>query len=366
MTRRLLYLSLEAPSEGQAAYTHVVEIISGLRRQGWTVQLFAPSYAGTSKPQPGLLGKLSEFTRTQARLWRFRQPGDVIYVRSHFLAAPIALLAYLTRVPIVHEVNGPYEDLFISHGWTRNLAGILSSIQRWQYRVADTLIAVTPHLRQWLLDQLPGKSIHVIPNGANTGMFHPEATTERVLPERFVVFFGGFARWQGIETMLAAVDLPEWPTDVSLVIVGDGQQRDIVAEAAGRQRRLVWLGRLPYNEVPGIVCRAIASLVPKNRQGNREETGLFPLKIFETIACGTPAIVTDFPGQADLVRESGCGIVIPPEDPEALAQAVAKLAADPEAARQLGARGPALIQSEHSWQRRAEQTDEVLLNVLNR
>ena len=48
-----------------------------------------------------------------------------------------------------------------------------------------------------------------------------------------------------------------------------------------------------------------------------------PLKLFETLACGIPAIVSELPGQADLIREGRCGLVIPCNDPTALARAVA-------------------------------------------
>ena len=57
-----------------------------------------------------------------------------------------------------------------------------------------------------------------------------------------------------------------------------------------------------------------------------------PNAVGEALACGKPVIVTDYPGQADLVRSADCGIVIPPDDPEALAAAVAKLANSPATA----------------------------------
>ena len=83
----------------------------------------------------------------------------------------------------------------------------------------------------------------------------------------------------------------------------------------------------------------------------------------KTLACGVPAIVTDFPGQADLVREGRCGLIIPDGDGDALARAVAQLAAHPEEARAMGDRGLELVRREHSWQRRAEQTDRLIASL---
>lgn len=357
---RILYITLESPREGQASYAHVHEIIAGLERVGHTVRLFAPSYRGGWE-RPGLVGRLWEYLVIQAKLCAAMRPGDVIYVRSHFLAVLASVWGLLLGCKLVQEINGPYEDLFLTYPWTAKFKGLLTFLQRWQFQVASALICVTPQLKSWVAKQVNGPVIEVVPNGANTDLFHPEATTTRTdLPEKYVAFFGGFARWQGIETMLAALDCPEWPSDTALVVIGDGQQRDLVEAAAARNPKLRWLGRLNYRDVPGVVAHAIGGLVPKNNLGDRDGTGLFPLKVFETLACGAPAIVTDFPGQADLVRDNACGLVVAPENPKALAEAVAVLSADPAEARAMGLRGAVAVQREHSWQCRAEQTAGII------
>ena len=89
-----------------------------------------------------------------------------------------------------------------------------------------------------------------------------------------------------------------------------------------------------------MVSGAIAGLVPKMRETDWDNTGLFPVKLFLILACGTPAIVSDYPGQADLVRSRQCSIVIPPENPGALAKAFAKLANDEASRVENGQAGP--------------------------
>lgn len=363
---RVLYLALEAPHEGQAAYAHVNEIIQGLRRLGHEVILFTPHYASGNE-RPRVVGRLVEYVRLQWRLIRELRRGDVLYVRSHFLAAMASAYARVAEIAVVQEINGPYEDLFISYPWTRRLGRPLIWLQRWQFSMADALISVTPQLKDWVLGQIGPADVEVVPNGANAELFRPDAPPSiDGLPGKFVVFFGGFARWQGIETMISAIEVPEWPSDTCLVVVGDGMERDAIAAAAARNPRLKWLGRLDYVKVAGVVARSIGGLIPKNRQGDRDGTGLFPVKLFETLACGVPAIVSDFPGQADLIRANDCGVVIPPENPKALAEAVARLSADPAAAQTMGARGAELVRRDHSWQRRAEQTAAVITRVTKR
>ncbi|HBC07633.1 MAG TPA: glycosyltransferase WbuB [Rhodospirillaceae bacterium] len=363
--KHLLYLALEAPREGQASYAHIHEIVGGLQRRGWTVDLFVPSYSGHWK-RPGLARRMMEYLCLQWRVMRAFEEGQSVYVRSHFLAFPASLWARLRAAPIVHEINGPYEDVAIAYAWARPLAGIIKWMWRKQFQWADRLITVTPQLADWVRDQGVATPVDVVPNGANTDLFHPDAPCDVDLPERYAVFFGGLARWQGIPTLLAAKQSPAWPSGVDLVIVGDGPERPVVEAAAAADPGIRDLGRQPYRVLPGIVARSICGLVPKNNLGDRTGTGLYPLKVFETLSCGVPAVVSDFPGQADLVRDNDCGLAVPAEDPDALARAVADLAADPASVKAMGARGRDAIVAAHSWDIRAGATQDVLMRLTDR
>lgn len=362
--RRLAYLTLEAPRVGQASHVHVTEIIAGLRRRGWDLRLFQPSYTDC-ETKPGTMGRLLEYALVQLRLWATRQRGEAIYVRAHFMALPSAVLAKLSGVPIVHEVNGPYEDIFVTYPWLARFRRPLEAMQRWQYRHANHVMPVTPDLAEWLIRETGHRRVTVIPNGANTELFHPAVPRPAAAPAQpYAVFFGGLARWHGVDTMLAAAAHPAWPVDVRLVVIGSGQESDKVQSAADANPNIIFLGYRPYAEVPGWVAGALCGLVPISDPGGRSRTGLFPLKLFETLACGIPAVVSDFPGQADLVREHGCGMVVPADDPSALAQAVAHLSAAPEEAAAMGRRGAVLIAAEHSWDCRADAVHTLLQGEL--
>ena len=149
-----------------------------------------------------------------------------------------------------------------------------------------------------------------------------------------------------------------------MVFVGDGQLRSAVEEATHSNPYIRYIGKLPYPEVATVVVGALAGLVPKTRQNDRENTGLFPVKLCEILACGKPVVVTDYPGQADLVRFVDCGLIIPPDDPEALAAAVAKLANSPEAATEMGRRGYKSVRREHSWKQRAQETAALIAKTI--
>lgn len=364
--RRLAYLSLEAPREGQAAFTHVREITEGLRRQGWTVDLIAPSHSWAAR-RPGALVRLLYHLPLQIGLLLRIRRYHVIYVRAHPFAFPTALFASLLSRPIVHEVNGTYDDIHVAYPRLRPLRALFGGMQRWQYRHADKLVAVTEGLGQWLQDEFgaAAEDVAIISNGANTDVFHPDAATDLQLPENYAVFAGGLTAWHGIPTILAAKAEAAWPADLSLVIVGDGPERPRVTVTAASDPSIVYLGHQRYLEVPGIIAAARIGLVPIGDPGGRSSAGgVAPIKLFEKLACGVPVIATNLPPQRDIVRENDCGLVIEVDDSAALARAVAKLASSPEEAAAMGRRGAAFIRQGHSWAHRTAATSALLEKLL--
>ena len=352
---KLVYLTQEAPREGQASYVHVHEIINGFKKQGVNVTLYQPSY--TSKPvSPALIMRLLHAVWLQIKLWVGWEKGSVLYIRAHYLAFPSACMAKLCRIPVFHEINGPYEDVFVTHPSLNRLRSILIPMQRLQYKWANGLIAVTKELQDWANKEAERNDCAFISNGANTDLFKPGLPKPEDAPDQYVAFFGGLTRWHGVPIMLEAVGSKEWPERVKLLIIGDGQETPQVRKRAALNDRIVFLGRRPYKEVAAYVTNALAGLVIINNPESRSSTGVLPLKLYETLACGVPAIVTDLPGQANLVRDNDCGLVISQDDPEALASAVNALAKNPEVTTRQGQKGAAIIQQSHSWYARSVET----------
>ena len=364
MNKRVAYLCLQATREGQASYSHVNEIINGLRRRGWDVELFEPGYArAVAVPSPW--AKVWSYAAVQFRLWHRAWQGrsrSLLYVRAHPFAWPTAIWAKLMQIPVIQEVNGIHEDMFIAFPWTRLFKKIFLPFLQLPLVLASRVIVVTEQLEPWARREGGHGRVTVVPNGANVELFRPDAPHRPDLPQPYVVFFGVLARWQGIDTLLDATRHPDWPSQVHLVIVGDGVERGRV-EAAARDRRVLYLGRIPQRDLAGIVAGSLAGVVPANNLEGRSEKGLSPLKLYETLACGVPVILTDVPGQADLVREVGAGLVVPLGDPAAIARAVAYLASHDADRTTMGRRGRDAIVREHSWDRRAEMTSDLLASL---
>lgn len=359
--RRLAYFALDVPHKGQASHIHISEIVNNLRRLGWRVDLFAPEPASEGRarrPIERIVVYSAVIARAVLQLHRY----DVLYVRAHPLAWPVTAWARLLRRVIAQEINGIELDVIVSHPWLSPMRRFVRWLYRSQYRMSDQLFPVTKELAQWLAGELPDDRITVIANGANTDLFRPIDRSG----DPFVAFFGGLTSWHGVDLMLDALRHPNWPAGVQLLVIGAGAQQHLVQQAVQAGLPVRWLGYRPHEQIPELIAGAIAGLIPITNPRGRSSTGVSPLKLYETLACGIPVIATDLPGQAEVVRAGNCGIVIPCDDAAALAAAVATCAADRNSARAMGRRGATFVRAEHSWAARAKEIDHRLRAPLSR
>ena len=214
---------------------------------------------------------------------------------------------------------------------------------------------VTSGLGEWAA-RTAGRAVPttVIPNGADPTRFHPGATGGPAdLPDRYAVFVGELAPWQGIDELVAAFAHDDWPWGLHMVVAGTGVEEHRLAEAPDcPDRRLHHLGRIPHDQVPGLLSGAAVALITSR---DRVGTGIAPLKLFEALACGSPVVAWDV---ADNDRYLPSKALVPAGDVAVLAAAVATIVGG--SGRGADGVGPA---SAHTWRARAAATDHVLRTV---
>lgn len=358
---RIAYVSMQAVLEGQDTWAAVMEIVNGIRAEGWTVDLYFPDYSNDD--DPGIPKRLWRMSQVQRRLRHRLREYDAIYVRAHPLAWPLSKAAHRRGIPVVQECNGPYEDLFIAWPQTRPARPLLEHMQRTQYRDASAVISVARGLTEWLIADTGNPRVVTNGNGANIAVFTPDAPRRPGLPDEFAVFFGQFPAWQGISTLLEAVRLPQWPEGLKLVFVGDGALRsEIERVAAELPERVLYFGRLPYGEVAQVAAHAVLSYVPM--VAPEREAKFSPLKLYESMACGVPVVASDTVGISEVVNSTGCGILVTPGDSAGIVAATARLYGDPELAKAMGRRGRNAVVAHYSWKARADQRRAVIEAVI--
>lgn len=344
----IVYVTLQALGQWQGAATHVEQIVTGLRREGWRVTFLAPPH---TQARIGLLQRAWGLLAVQVRAVFVLPRADLLYVRHHPLSLPLALCAKALGVPRVEEVNGTLDDLVKIHPWTGVLVGALRRSSRMILQSATAISAVSDELATDLGVDTP---VHVIPNGVDLDRFAPTVNGD-VDSAPHVLFVGALTPWQGLDVMRAARHDPAWPDPVDLVIVGDGPLRDLVAT----DPKIDYRGPVAHAEVGDFIGQAMATLSTKHTSAR----GASPLKLYESLGCGVPVIVSDVPPQSTFVHAHRCGIVIPPDDPTALAQAVAQMTDDPQTRQEMGRRGREAVEDGHSWRARTSELSGILMGL---
>lgn len=216
------------------------------------------------------------------------------------------------------------------------VVGAAGAVEAWSVRRADRVVVCSPGFERYL-DNLgvdPSR-IDTVYNWVDTGRIDTGPLPDRDGPTRFL-YSGNLGYTQGFETLLGAAGL--LPPGIEIELVGEGNAAGRVRALAAPIQSLAVRPPVPSDEFPSLLASADVHLVLQRRVGAGAN---FPSKIASYLASGRPVIASvspDTPAAATL-RESGAALVVEPESPAALAEAMATLHADPELRAALGARG---------------------------
>lgn len=307
----VLVAATEAPRKDSAPQIHLNAITVALEDSHFAVQVAIPDLHESF---------LYRVTIGQIRTLHKTASADITYMRWHPLSV-LPIILPRTRTKLVLEINGTEEDLILAHPRARILSPALRALRRLQLRRADGIIAVTPGLAKWA-SQAGASKAHVAwaPNGAKAEIVR--FASEGAQRQNNVLFLGELAAWQGIETLIQAYTDPAWPRDLRLTIIGGGKNADWV-EKASRELGFSYLGHLPREEALGHLGRAELSVSPQSGRFLRNQHGVSPIKVSESLMVGTPVIASNLPGLTDIIQPGVNGETFICDDPESLARAVA-------------------------------------------
>ncbi len=150
------------------------------------------------------------------------------------------------------------------------------------------------------------------------------------LPESPVALYvGGLGPLRGLEVMRAAFPLVGVP-GARLVLAGPGEPGDLPPGVES-------IGPVDHSRVPALLASARVAWVPLQRHGNYDRA--VPTKLVEAMAAGRPVVASDLGRMGAIVREAGCGLVVPPDDAGAHAAALERLLSGDGDAARMGAAG---------------------------
>jgi glycosyltransferase involved in cell wall biosynthesis len=301
--------------------------------------------------------------------------SDVVVASSPTLFAVVAawLVSRRLRVPFVFEVRDLWPAIFVELGVLRNRFAIawLEQLELFLYRRAAAVVTVT---RAFAADierrGIPGRKLSVIPNGVDLEAFAP-APPDRALRERLgcgdgdvlVLYCGALGISQALGRVLEAAARLRGDARLHFLLVGEGAEKTAL-EARARELQtanVTFHASVPREQVAALYRSADVCLVPL--RAIPLFRSFIPSKMFEILACARPVLASLEGEAAQILADSGAALVVPPEDVEALAGALARLADDPALRAGLAARGRPYV-AEHFDRRRLAERYLTLLEEL--
>jgi glycosyltransferase involved in cell wall biosynthesis len=377
---RIAYVSsdLGVPIFGRKGCSiHAQEVLAALLRAGAQVELFTTRGEGERPPdlEPIALHFLpcppkgDPAAREQAALAgnallrnQLTRSGsfDLIYERYSLWSFGGMEFARERHVPGLLEVNAPLIDEQAQYRVLVDRAAGERAAER-AFRAATALLAVSDEVAAWL-ESFPAArgKISVTPNGVRPERFPADLKPSLPGPEgTFTVgFVGTLKAWHGLSVLVEAfAQLRASYSATRLLVVGDGPERERLAEdlaQRGLESAAHLTGVVAPEAVPGLLASMDVAVAPYPRL---DAFYFSPLKLFEYMAAGR-AVVASGIGQVAKIIESGLnGILVPPGDARALADALAGLLSNPILRSRLGSAARETVLRSYTW-------DEVAARIL--
>ena len=319
------------------AYPRNAQVISALRDAG--VEVHEQHRAVWERRHNWSVGLRQMLRVAEAERSLRRSPDDerdadalIVGYPGHF-DLPAAKRVARGRPVVFNPLVSLFDTLVDDRGRFRRGspgAGVVHLVDRRAFRRADLVVADTAAHAAFFREHfgLAAERLEVCFVGAEDRLFFPGWQPEAPF---HVLFVGKLIPLHGLETILEAAALaPEVPFRV----VGSGQ---LEALLDGRPPNVEWVPWVEYEDLPGEIQSAACALGIFGTSAKASR--VIPNKAFQTIACGTPLNTGDTPAARELLTDGEDALLVPPGDPEALAAAVRRLAADRGLADRIGAAG---------------------------
>jgi glycosyltransferase involved in cell wall biosynthesis len=287
-----------------------------------------------------------------------------------FAALGAYRMARKLGVPFVLEVRDVWPQTLIDFGMSRWNPGVVmfGMIERHLYRNADAIITL-----------LPGAVEHIRANGAKTQeiIWLPNAVDFTVAPPPSkprddspfrVVFAGAHSPANSPETLLSAAAILQdrGRRDIQILFVGDGPSKTKLKRLSAEKQLLniEFRDPSPKREIYDVLSEAGAA-VALLKDLTLYRFGMSLNKLYDYMASARPVL---FAARSlnDPVSESGCGIVVPPENPEALADAIIKLAEMTSEERwQMGLRGRRYVEEGHDFAKLSAKLEDLMIRTMD-
>lgn len=322
-------------------------------RNGVTIQR---SYVWVRGPKPGLVDRVlldaSFMVTSIIQAFKGWKP-DVIFatVPPILVSLPVTFYAWARHCPVILNIQDIVSEAAVRVKLVKSKGMLIKTaqaIETYTYKMANRISVIAEGFTEKLVEQgIPYGKMVYIPNWVDTNFIRPlpkENNAFRLkynLQDKFVVLYSGnIALTQGLETVIKAATLVQDTPEIAFVIAGEadalGELQQICDQYQAHNVLLIPLE--PREKLPEMLSGANVGLVVQKKNVTAFN---LPSKIPVLLASGCAIIgsVPDTGTAKQAILKSGGGVVVPPEEPEALKTAILDLYQHPEKIQFLGQQG---------------------------
>jgi colanic acid biosynthesis glycosyl transferase WcaI len=332
------------------------------------------------RPQPNLLDRVlldASFVVTSFVPALFGWRPDVILSTSPSLPScvPVALLGWLRACPVILNLQDILPEAAVHVGLLKNkwLIKLFTVLEKFAYRTASKISVIADSF----VDNLRSKGVKAdkivqIPNWVDVNFIRPLPQENNPFREahnlngKFVILYSGnIALTQGLESVVKAASALRHIPNIVFVIVGEAkglQRLQQECQDCGADNVLL-LPFQPRKDLPQMLAAADVGLVVQKKNVISFN---MPSKIQVLLASGA-ALVASVPDNgtaARAVRQSGGGVIVPPEDPQALAMAILDLYHNPEKVKTLGYKSRQYAVENYAFEQALNQYESLCYSLI--
>lgn len=232
----------------------------------------------------------------------------------------------------------------------------------WSLKRADLVHSVSSHIAS-VAQKIGAKKIMIVPNGVDIHLFHPQDKNQMRrklgyrIDEKIVVSSSRLTPKNGLDYLIRAVGkVPR----LKLIIIGDGEQKKSLQALIGSLNladRVFLLGYLEHSKLPEYLNMADIFCRPSINEG-------FGISFIESMACKIPTIGTRVGGITDIITDGKNGLLVPPEDTEALTRALKRVLQDKNLSRTIAEEGFKTVREKFTWEVVLSQMENVYAEVM--
>ena len=313
-------------------------------------------------------GRLGRIICGGWRMWRAvrRLRPSVVHFHDPELIW-VGLLLKLSGCKVMYDIHEDLPLQIMSKHWVpwmlrKPLAWFVRILEGFSAHIFDALVPATPSIAR----RFDARKAVLVQNHPLSREFVPKSDILAQNRPQAFAYTGGISRIRGALEMVQAMDYFSTDCGVRLELAGVFDPPVLQEEVQARPgwKKVRWHGWIDRKQLAHLLSTVRAGLLLFHPVQNHLRAQ--PNKMFEYMAAGLPVIASDFPLWREIIDHAGCGLLVDPLQPRAIAEAMQWILDHPEQAQDMGRRGRKAVETSYTWEREGEKLVRLYADLLGR